>query len=124
MKALRVYVAGPLTSTDVDVVNENISNARKIGEELLKMGHFAYVPHTHFESWSCDMFECYDQIMKQCLDMIETWADVFYYIGSSNGADIEKAKAEELGIPVITDLNEIEGLFEQREEKELLVEVN
>lgn len=107
MKPMRIYVAGPVTSKDPEVVKENIEKARKVGEELLKLGHFPYVPHTHFSSWDIDIHDLYQNLFEHGMTFITQWADAFFFIASSNGANAERAEAEKLGIPIFEDLSQI-----------------
>ncbi len=112
MKRLRIYVAGPVTSHDKNVVNENIINAKKVGEELLKLGHFPYVPHTHFSKWDIDIYEHYSLLQLHGNDILEKWADALFFIASSKGANLEREKAEKLGLRIFTSLNEISKVDE------------
>lgn len=108
MKKLKIYVAGPITNTDTEVVKRNINNAKYVGEQLFKKGHLPYVPHTHFSGWDVDMHEHYDILMEHGLNILSNWADAIFYLGASNGADIEKQKAEQLKLKIFTSLSDIE----------------
>ncbi|MFA6410193.1 MAG: DUF4406 domain-containing protein [Candidatus Buchananbacteria bacterium] len=110
MKKLRIYVCGPITDTDESIVKNNIETARKIGEKILKLGHLPYVPHTHFNGWNLDMFVAYDLFQAHGEDMIEQWADAIFFIAPSNGANLEREKAESLGLKIFTSLEELESL--------------
>src|SRR5690349_24552065 len=51
--SLKVYIAGPYTEGDVAV---NVRNAMTAGIEVLKAGHFPFVPHlSHFLHMQCPM---------------------------------------------------------------------
>lgn len=107
MKQLRIYVAGPITSKYPEIVKQNIEKAKKIGEELLKMGHLPYVPHTHFADWDLDIHKNYDTLQQHGEEILEKWADALFFIAPSNGANLEKTKAEKLGLPIYTNLEQI-----------------
>jgi hypothetical protein len=110
---MKIYVSGPFSSdpdgifhNDKKIMEMNKSIARKIGIELAKLGHNPYVPHTHIGGWESEL--SYDEIMRVHLTFVRDWADALFFIGPSKGADIEKAEAEALGIPVFTSLEEVE----------------
>ncbi len=107
MKRLKIYVAGPITSDNPEEVRKNILKARKVGEAILKKGHFPYVPHVHFSGWDVDIYEYYDTFQAHGEEIIEKWADALFFISSSNGANAERAKAEKLGLKIFTNLEEI-----------------
>lgn len=107
MKRLRIYVAGPITSHNKEIVKNNICNAKKIGEEILKLGHLPYVPHTHFSDWDLDIHDFYEVFQLHGEDLLEKWADALYFIAPSRGANREKEKAEKLGLKIFTSLDEI-----------------
>lgn len=110
MKPLRIYVAGPITADDPDVVSKNEETAKKVGEELLKLGHFPYVPHVHFADWNVDRPKFRETFLKHGEDIIERWADALFFIAPSNGANREKAKAESLGLQIFTSLEEVKKI--------------
>ena len=107
MKRLRIYVAGPITSEDPEIVEQNIENARAIGRRILQLGHLPYVPHAHFSNWEIDTNEMYDLLQLHGEDVLEKWADALFFIAPSNGANAERAKAEKLGLKIFTSLGQI-----------------
>ncbi len=107
MKRLNIYVAGPVTSHDKDIVKKNVEVAKKIGEEILKLGHLPYVPHSHFSEWDIDIHEYYDLFQLHGNEILEKWADALFFIAESKGANAEKAKAKKLGLPIFTCLDEL-----------------
>ena len=114
-RRLRVYVAGPISTLDpsVDIpaysqITDNVRHAIQVGHTLLTAGFAPYVPHlSHY--WNLLTPAPYDM----WLDMDYAWlaaSDVVLRLpGLSNGADSEVAKAEELGIPVVHGIIELEG---------------
>lgn len=107
MKNLKIYVAGPLTSNDPIILKKNISAAKKIGEEILRKGHFPYVPHAHFNNWDIDLFKHYAIFSLHGIEMIRRWADAIFFIGPSKGADRELHIAKELDLIIFTNLSQI-----------------
>jgi len=103
---IKVYIAGPYTSRDAEKRKENMQKAREIGTQIMKMGHHPYCPHTHTGTWEDSSGLAYEEFMQLHLTILESWAEAMFFIGSSPGADREKAKAEALGIPVFTSIEQ------------------
>jgi len=106
MKKLRVYIAGPYTSRDLEKRSENMRKAREIGTKIMQMGHYPYVPHTHTGTWEDSADIDYEAFMQLHFTILEKWAEAMFFIDSSPGADRERAKAEQMGIPVFTTIEE------------------
>jgi hypothetical protein len=120
MKRERIYVAGPYTSRKHDehsscVVETqwNVNKAMEIGNELLRKGHFIYVPHyTHYlhiaRNGNLPISAWYG------LDntFIECWATALFYIAPSPGADAELALAKKLGRRIFLKLEDVPNLWE------------
>ena len=93
-----VYVAGPYTLGDVV---QNVRAACAAAEAIVRAGHTPFVPHLchlwhlvsphHHEYWMD-----YDRAWLEKCDV------VVRLVGDSRGADIECARAAELGIPVMS----------------------
>ena len=103
---LKVYVAGPYTTSDPEKRSENMRKAREIGTKIMQLGHHPYVPHTHTGTWEDSAEIDYEAFMQLHFTILEKWADAFFFIGSSPGADREKAKAEQMGMPVFTTIEQ------------------
>lgn len=107
MKA-RVYVAGPYTQGDVAV---NVRNAYEAANQLADLGFAPFVPHaTHF--WHMLFprpYEFWLHLDNQFLPCCEA---VIRLPGPSNGADKEVQRAQELNIPVFTELDALVKHFE------------
>lgn len=102
MRPVRVYVSGPYSSDP----ERNTENAIAIADELLKAGFAPYVPHlTHF--WHAR----YPHEWKEWIDFDLVWLPLchvlYSYPGESRGADIEVARALELGMPVFYRLSDL-----------------
>ena len=109
-KKFNIYVAGPLTSSNPIILKKNINVAKKIGEEILRKGHFPYVPHTHFHNWDIDLLEHYSIFYLHGIEIIRRWADAIFFIGPSKGANRELKIAKDLGLIIFTNLSQIEKL--------------
>jgi len=104
----RVYIAGPYTSGDVAV---NVRNAYAAADRLADLGFAPFVPHaTHF--WHMLFprpYEFWLELDNQFLPFCEA---VLRLPGLSSGADKEVVLAQEIGIPVFTEIAELVRHFE------------
>lgn len=106
-----IYVSGPYSATNSGSneekqkqIESNIKEADKIAIELVKKGHFPFVPHTMMRDW--------ENLTNRSLtlDICKKWVercDAFYFIGPSEGAEIERKVAVEYHLPVYRSLNDI-----------------
>ena len=112
---LFIYVAGPYTPRGNDIhdaareANLNVRVAIQIGIELIKKGHFAFIPHlTHFIH-----LEMGDNIALPNTFWYEydlKWlakCNALYYIAPSTGANIELKWAREHGLQVFHELHNV-----------------
>jgi len=96
---MRVYISGPLEGWDQ---RQNIRRALLAMESIILSGNDPFCPHL---SWFAGLFMlgCVPRTVWMRLDL--AWlsqADVVVRIpGESPGADVEVARAGELGIPVV-----------------------
>lgn len=112
---LRIYVAGPYTPRNCTlhdasrIAQRNTDNAVKIANALMSKGHFVFVPHlTHYlhihESCQVSDANFWYELDNTFLDK---WANAFFYISPSWGADQERKLAELKGFRVFTDLSQV-----------------
>lgn len=107
---LRVYVAGPLTSPTQEGEEQNAQRAMEAGAQLLLAGLCPFIPHLTL--WF-DRYVKTQGVQLGHLDYL-TWdfgwidiCDALLYLGPSPGADEERSRAEDLGIPVFTTAEEV-----------------
>jgi len=101
---MRIYIASAYTKGDVAI---NVRNAIMIADELVRLGHTPFIPHlTHF--WhlvspkTISFWYCYD------MSFLDNWAEAILRVdGISEGADNEVIRAEELGLPVYYDIEDL-----------------
>lgn len=103
-KPLRTYIAGPISADTHEGVMQNVKVAEEITVKLIEKGHYPYTPHLllHLDcpirDWDFWMnFD--DQWLQQC--------EALFYIAPSKGADIELARAKELGLQIFYSLDEV-----------------
>ena len=101
---MRIYVAGPYSKGDIAV---NVRKAIEAGDKLAELGHIPFVPHlTHL--WHLVSPKPYDFWLKLDITILEQWAEALIRLpGESKGADMEVARAKELGIPVYYSLDDL-----------------
>ena len=110
MKPLTIYCAGPYSADTEAGRLANTQKAMEIALELIKKGCYPYVPHlSHF----LDTYARYrgtDLPWEFWMEFDDVWltkCDALYYISSSRGADIELARAKELGKQIFYSLDEV-----------------
>jgi hypothetical protein len=104
MAKIKVYIAGPLTSSGR--VTENVHQAAMIADELLGLGFAVYVPH-----WNVVQDTAFPRDYNFWLAHDLEWlavCDVLLRLpGDSPGADAEVQRARELGKHVYFDIDEL-----------------
>lgn len=107
MKA-RVYVAGPYSQGDVAV---NVRNAYKAANHLADLGFAPFVPHaTHF--WHMLFPRPYEFWLDLDNQFLPFCQAVLRLPGPSSGADNEVLLAQNLNIPVFTNIGDLMKHFE------------
>jgi hypothetical protein len=105
---MKIYVAGPYSApigTAIGEVRqkieENIAEADSFARRLVDLGHTPFVPHTMMRSWEDEKGVDRKAVERICNEWIAQ-CDALLFLGSSPGANIEKAIAESLGLPIFT----------------------
>jgi hypothetical protein len=107
---MKIYVAGPYTAPTVEGCLENTVRAMDAYNELILKGHEPFCPHfSHFADQRAKELGIdipYQEWMRQD----EVWlreCEAFLYLAPSRGADVEKAVAQEMGMPIYTATEDI-----------------
>jgi hypothetical protein len=101
-----VYVAGPYSSDDPQIVDENIGRAREVAITLVDMGYGVIVPHLNtfkFED-RCQYVE-YEDFQQMYMKLMMNAGDVVLFLPGwehSKGCRMERLVAESMGIPCFT----------------------
>jgi hypothetical protein len=113
MKPLKIFISGPITNggtADEDTVYQNVANAVEAGIELIRKGHYPFIPHLSvltnniakkkgveipWQTW----ITIDDAFLRKC--------DAVFFLGNSKGADIEMQRAIELKLPIYTKLEKV-----------------
>lgn len=114
MIPLKIYVAAPYTPDTCDIhdaariAHKNTLTAIRIGIELIKKGHYPFIPHlSHFihlesdEPLSRDYYCGADYVWLECCDAL-------FYVASSKGADAELNFAIGRGMLIFKSLDEVQ----------------
>jgi hypothetical protein len=104
----RVYISGPLTSSGN--VLENLERAMSMARLLIDAGFAPFTPHLTFH---IDPGEAYshDVWMQIELPWVSAADAVLRLPGESTGADIECARARELGILIFNSIADLTDHF-------------
>ena len=111
MKPLIVYVSAPYSADTEEGRLTNTINAIQAGIGVMQKGHYSLIPHlSHFtDSYARDVMGVnftWEQWMAQDIALLEK-CDAILYLASSKGADIELAKAKELGLQIFYSLDDV-----------------
>jgi len=104
---MRIYIAGPLTASTELEEEANVARAFDAGLVVLGRGHAVYIPHLDFymqKRPGCKIRG--NDWLKHDFKWLEV-CDGLLFLESSPGADLELAKAKELGLRIFYLLLEI-----------------
>lgn len=114
-RPMLVYVAGPYSvkgqpATDVVLreVECNLQAAVEAAEEILQLGHVAFIPHTHTNGFAvrAEMQLSYEEFLAWDEQLL-TRCDAIFRFGNSPGADQEWERAREHGLLLFDDITEV-----------------
>lgn len=112
-KPMRIFVSGPYgfdDTLDTEARRGNAVNATVLAVQLLWRGHYPFVPHLYhlaavtaaeagLQIHETTFVSAGISFLKQC--------DAILYYLSSPGADRELEVAEQIGLDVFKDINEV-----------------
>lgn len=117
-----IYISGPYTADTVEGKLQNTQNTIDVGIELIRKGHTVIIPHlshyTDMRAQELGIDISWETWMKQDLELLER-CDALYFIGESRGANLEREKALDWGLPVYYSLEEVPKI-EKTDMEELL----
>ena len=97
---IKVFVAGPYSKGDVA---QNVKRAMDVTNDLIEHGFAPYCPHlTHF--LHINNFQEYEKWLELDSEYLRICDVVLRLPGASNGADKEVELAQQLEIPVFTEI--------------------
>ena len=113
MKRETIYVSGPYSAPTMKGRWDNVMVAVTAGILIREKGHFPLIPHLYDDFDTIAKMTGYhfdwQDYMEMDLAFLEK-CDSLYFIGSSRGADIELARAKELGLKIYYSLDEVPDL--------------
>lgn len=104
----RVYILGPLTSSGN--VSDNLARATAATRALIAAGFAPFCPHLTYHVDPGGEYP-HTTLMEIELPWVSVADAVLRLPGESLGADLEVARAEELGIPVFITVADLAGHF-------------
>lgn len=109
-----IFVSGPY-SGNAEEIEKNVSVADEAGKELLRRGHFPFVPHTMMKGWQELQGLSWEDVIYADLAWIDK-CDGLLFLGPSPGSNLERKAAKRLGIRIFNSVDEVpfadEGISE------------
>ena len=111
MKKLKVYIASPYTIGDTAV---NVRRQIDVADIIMDMGLLPFAPlMSHFHHIIHP--RSYENWLEWDFEWLASCDFVLRLSGESKGADMEVAKAIELGIPVVYSIEELYKIINQHQ---------
>ena len=105
---IRVYVASPYSIGDAE---ENVRRNLEAADLLMDFGFAPYAPLlNHYQHQIRP--RSYDDWLRLDMEWLAQCRAVLRLPGESRGADLEVARAQELGIPVFYDIDLLVGAYQ------------
>lgn len=101
-----IFVSGPYSGNTDEEVEKNISVANEAGKQLLRKGHFPFVPHTMMKSWQGSEGLAWEDVVGADFVWIEK-CDGFLFLGASPGSNLELKQAKRLGLQIFSSIDEV-----------------
>ena len=104
---MRIYIAGRYSDTNILGVLNNIHDGIKAAATMLKRGHEPFCPFLDYQFQFFDKSLTIEDYYRYSMAWLEVSDMVLVLPNSENskGTQSEIARARELGIPVLFDLN-------------------
>jgi hypothetical protein len=113
MKPKIIYVSGPYSALTREARWKNVLEAVKVGIEIRAKGHYPIIPHLYDDFDEVAKLMGYNFDWQSYMDMdlaILERCDALYFIGESKGANLEKEKALDWGLPACYSVEEVPDL--------------
>ena len=90
-----IYLAGPYSSDNPEITEAYVDMATQVTHMLQRAGYAVICPHMLYTQ---DSHLSYENVMEQCLDLLEICDYIIRLPGKSRGADLEVLVAKKLGL--------------------------
>lgn len=113
MSPLKIFISGPITNggtADEETVYKNVANAIEAGIELIRKGHFPFIPHLSVLTNNVAKRQGVEipwQTWMAIDDAFLQTCDALLSLGNSKGADVEWERALDLGLEVYCSVEEV-----------------
>ena len=104
-KPLRFYVGGPYSDDDIKVRHSNTQRALHIATQIARRGHYVLSPHA--ATGYLDGIMPYDYFMDMDFTQIIAWANAYFHIADSPGANRERDLSHKKGNPIFTSIDQV-----------------
>jgi len=102
----KIYVAGPYTDEDDEIVEKNVVKAITVADQLSLLGLKPFIPHIlHF--WGEEYEHGYEFWMEQGSEWLSVCDGIYRIPGESAGSEREIEQAVEEGTPVFYNIAEV-----------------
>ncbi len=114
LNPLLIYLSGPYSADTEAQILFNVNRANAYGVALMRKGHHVIIPHlSHYTEQEAAAQNqggfSWERWMEQDLAILEL-CDALFFIDHSPGADIELARAKELGLQIFYSLDEVKAV--------------
>lgn len=110
MESMKIYVAGPYTSSTIEEIEANVQRAIDAGIHIWKKGHFPVIPHllhwVDLRASELGVSMDWNDYMLWDAPWLDH-CDALYLLAESKGALIELERASEEGKVIFHSLEEI-----------------
>lgn len=112
IKPAKIYIAGPYNPygenphNSIRIAHQNVNKAINIGIEIMKKGHYPFVPHLSHYIHQRTPHDFGDFYMEMDFAFLVV-CDALFYISPSRGADVELALAKRLNKKIFYNLGEV-----------------
>lgn len=108
-KKLVIYIAGPYTGDSAKEISENVQNAERVGQEILRRGHVALCPHSMTHDWDIGTGLGYQVFIDSDLVLLERCDAIcmVHGYGRSKGSMGELKRAEELDLQIFLSIDQV-----------------
>ncbi len=113
-KPLLIFIAGPYNSPEASVREENVKCIQQIAKVLISKGHFVLECHSLEHALRGTELK-HAEFLRQTLNWLKR-CDAIFFAAPSPGANMELRKAEELGLPVFKNLEEVPPVLDRSQE--------